>query len=101
MAATSPRRRRRLGNGLRNGSQPVRRAARRGGSGSNRLNQQSLERYEQVLNIHVKPALGKIALQKLTASMIDRLYADLAKSEIAPRTAHLIHVVFGACLATA
>jgi len=40
-------------------------------------------------------------LQKLTASMIDRLYADLARSEIAPRTAHLIHVVFGACLATA
>src|SRR6516164_2002937 len=66
-----------------------------------RVGQRSLERYEQGLNIHVKPALGKIALQKLTATMIDKLYADIAKSGIAPRTAHQIHVVFGACLATA
>jgi integrase len=66
-----------------------------------RVGQRSLERYEQVLNIYVKPTLGKTALQKLTASMIDRLYADIAKSEIAPRTALQIHVIFGACLATA
>ena len=66
-----------------------------------RVGQQSLERYEQVLNIHVKPALGKTGLQKLTAAMIDRVYADIARSKIAPTTAHLIHVVFGACLATA
>ena len=66
-----------------------------------RVGQQSLERYEQVLNIHVKPALGKTGLQKLTAAMIDRVYADIARSKIAPKTAHLIHVVFGACLATA
>jgi integrase len=67
-----------------------------------RVGQRSLERYEQVLNIHVKPALGNIALQKLAATMIDKLYADIAaKGEIAPRTAHLIHVVLGACLATA
>ena len=66
-----------------------------------RVGQRSLERYEQGLNIHVKPALGKIALQKLTATMIDKLYADIAKSGIAPRTAHQIHVIFGACLATA
>ena len=66
-----------------------------------RVGQRSLERYEQVLNIHVKPALGKTGLQKLTAAMIDRVYADIARSKIAPKTAHLIHVVFGACLATA
>src|SRR6516165_9054337 len=66
-----------------------------------RVGQRSLERYDQVLNIHVKPALGKTGLQKLTAAMIDRVYADIARSKIAPKTAHLIHVVFGACLATA
>ena len=66
-----------------------------------RVGQRSLERYEHGLNIHVKPALGKITLQKLTATMIDKLYADIAKSEIAPRTAHQIHVIFGSCLATA
>lgn len=40
--------------------------------------------------------------QQLRAPDIDRLYADIeAKGEIAPRTAHHVHTVFGACLATA
>jgi integrase len=46
--------------------------------------------------------LGERPLQKLRAPEIDKLYVDIeAKAEIAPRTAHHVHVVLGACLATA
>jgi integrase len=67
-----------------------------------KVGQRTLERYEQLLNTHVKPILGKRPMQQLRASEIDKLYAGLdAKNEIAPRTQHHVHVVFGACLSTA
>jgi integrase len=51
---------------------------------------------------HVKPKLGNRPLQKLTATEIDKLYADLASAgKIAPRTQHHVHIVFGALRATA
>jgi|SRR5579863_1508134 len=65
-----------------------------------RVGQRALERYEQLLNTHVKPVLGKSLLQQLRAPEIDKLYTGL-DGKIAPRTAHHVHVVFGACLATA
>jgi integrase len=67
-----------------------------------KVSQRTLERYGQLLRTHVKPALGDRPLQQLRAPEIDKLYADIeAKGEIAPRTAHHVHTVFGACLATA
>jgi integrase len=67
-----------------------------------RVSQRTLERYGQLLLTHVKPALGVRPLQQLKAPEIDRLYAALAAAgEIAPRTQHHVHVVFGALLATA
>jgi integrase len=67
-----------------------------------KVSQHTLERYAQLLRTHVKPALGDKQLQQLRAPDIDRLYANIeVKGEIAPRTAHHVHVVFGACLATA
>jgi integrase len=67
-----------------------------------KVSERTLERYGQLLRTHVKPALGDKRLQQLRAADIDRLYADIeAKGEIAPRTAHHVHTVFGACLATA
>jgi integrase len=67
-----------------------------------RVSQRTLERYSQLLLTHVKPVLGARPLQQLKALEIDRLYAALAAAaEIAPRTQHHVHVVFGASLATA
>jgi integrase len=64
-----------------------------------KVSQRTLERYGQLLRTHVKPDKQ---LQQLRAPEIDKLYADIeAKGEIAPRTAHHVHVVLGACLATA
>lgn len=67
-----------------------------------KVSERTLERYGQLLRTHVKPVLGDRTMQQLRAPEIDKLYADLdAKGEIAPRTAHHVHVVFSACLATA
>ncbi|MGX9426945.1 MULTISPECIES: tyrosine-type recombinase/integrase [Bradyrhizobium] len=64
--------------------------------------QRSLERYGQLLRTHVKPALGNRLLQKLQATEIDKRYVDMAEAKaISPRTQHHVHVVLGACLATA
>src|SRR3954451_25328980 len=66
------------------------------------VSQRTLERYGQLLRTHVQPVLGDRPLQQLKATEIDKLYSDIAEAgEIAPRTAHHVHVVFGACLATA
>lgn len=67
-----------------------------------RVSQRTLERYSQLLRTHVVPAVGAKVMQKLQAADIDKFYSNMATAaEIAPRTQHHVHVVFGACLATA
>jgi integrase len=65
-----------------------------------KVGQRTLERYEELLTVHVKPKLGARLLQKLTAPEIDQLYNEL-ETKIAPRTAHHVHVVFNSCMSTA
>jgi integrase len=66
------------------------------------VSQRTLERYGQLLRTHVKPVLAARPLQQLKAPEIDKLYAAIANAgKIAPRTAHHVHIVFGALLATA
>ncbi|MGY2935985.1 integrase [Bradyrhizobium sp. GM6.1] len=73
-----------------------------------RVGQRTLERYEELLRVHVRPTLGGRPLQKLQATEIDKLYQDLderldddGERAIAPMTLHHVHVVFNSCLATA
>jgi integrase len=67
-----------------------------------RVGQRALERYEELMGVHVKPVLGARRLQQLQPQEIDKLYLGLAEAAtIAPRTQHHVHVVFGACLSTA
>ena len=67
-----------------------------------KVSQRTLERYEQLLNTHIKPKLGARPLQQLQATEIDKLYSDMATAAaISNRTQHHVHVVFGACLGTA
>lgn len=65
-----------------------------------KVSERTLERYGQLLRTHVKPLLGPRQLQKLQATEIDQLYLGL-EGKIAARTAHHVHIVFSACLATA
>jgi integrase len=72
------------------------------------VSQRTLERYTDLMNVHVKPVLGHRPLQDLEPTEIDKLYTDLKtkvlpgrKKPISPRTQRHVHVVFGASLATA
>ena len=40
------------------------------------VNSRTLERYEELLRLHVLPTLGAIALQKIRGTQIDDLYID-------------------------
>ena len=72
------------------------------------VSERTRERYAQLLDQHVKPAIGKTLLQKLQPAEIDRLYTNL-KAKVSPwtnrplskRTQRHVHVVLGAALATA
>jgi integrase len=60
----------------------------------------TLEGYAQKLRTHVKPVVGRKALQELQASDIDKLYAGL-DGKVSPTTAHHVHTVFNSCLSGA
>jgi integrase len=73
-----------------------------------KVGQRTLERYEELLRVHVKPKLGARPLQKLQATEIDQLYGELealvdedGDRKIAPMTLHHVHVTFNSCLSTA
>ena len=64
------------------------------------VGQRSIERYAELLRCYVLPTLGDRPLQQIQPSEIDYLYVGLT-DKISPRTAHHVHIVLGACLATA
>jgi integrase len=67
-----------------------------------RVSERTLERYADLLRVHVVPTLGPRRLQALQATEIDKLYADMATAAaISPRTQHHVHVVLGSALSTA
>jgi integrase len=60
----------------------------------------SLERYTEMLCLHVVPALGARPLQQLQSTEIDALYEKLAE-KLSGKTLCDLHSVLGACMATA
>ena len=64
------------------------------------VNPRTVERYGDLLRLHVKPTLGARPLQQLTADEIDQLYVRLEQT-LAPRTCHHVHTVLTACLSAA
>jgi integrase len=60
----------------------------------------TLQRYEELLRCHVKPALGNRPLQKLQSTEIDDLYLKI-EGKLSPRTHRHVHSVFSACLQAA
>jgi integrase len=61
------------------------------------VNRRSIERYDELLRVHVVPTLGGWRLQKLGATEIDELYIELEKT-LASRTVHQLHLILRACL---
>jgi integrase len=50
------------------------------------------ERYEQIVRIHVRPALGSVKLKNLTPVHVRGLYREKLEAELSARTVQYIHV---------
>ena len=60
----------------------------------------TLDGYAQKLRTHVKPVLGRKALQELQAVDIDKLYASF-EGKMSETTTHHVHTIFKSCLSAA
>ena len=64
--------------------------------------QRAIERYDQLLRVHVLPEIGSMRLQTLASTDIDALYRKMeAEGRISARTQRHVHSVLNACLSAA
>lgn len=61
----------------------------------------SYERQRGIIKRHIVPALGKVALQKLTPVRINELYRQLEADGLHTSTVRYVHVVLGSCFKAA
>jgi integrase len=59
------------------------------------------ERHEQIVRLHLKPALGRLKLSKLNPAHLQGLYRDKLDSRLSPATVQKIHAVLHKALAQA
>jgi len=59
------------------------------------------ERHEQIIRLHLKPALGRVKLSKLTPAHLQGFYRDKLDSGLSPATVQKIHAVLHKALAQA
>jgi integrase len=55
------------------------------------VRQRSWERYEQLVRVHIKPALGSLKLKDLTRAHVKNLYGEKLDAGSSPRTVQYIH----------
>jgi integrase len=73
---------------------------RRAKRGRGLVNRRTWERYEEVMRLHILPALGTRPLQKITATEIDALYVKLEQT-LSARSVNQVHTNLKACLSAA
>lgn len=66
-----------------------------------KLNARTMERYQELLKLHVMPTLGALALQAVTATTLDDLYAALEAKGLGVRTRRQIHAILSTIFKTA
>jgi len=59
----------------------------------NTVRKSTYERNEQLVRLHIRPALGRIKLKKLTTAHVRWFYRERLDSRLAPATVHKLHVV--------
>src|SRR5215213_1792769 len=59
------------------------------------------ERHERIVRLHLKPALGRLKLSKLTPAHVQGLYRDKLDSGLSPATVQKIHTVLHKALTQA
>jgi integrase len=57
------------------------------------VRQRTYERHEELVRLHIKPALGKLKLKALTPAHVQGFYRDRLDSGLSPATVQKIHVV--------
>jgi integrase len=65
------------------------------------LRQRTFERYEQIVRVHIKPAIGRVKLKALTPAHARALYRQKLDSGLSPRTVNYIHVTLHKALSQA
>lgn len=70
-------------------------------SSRQRIRPSSWYRAEQAVRVHIAPALGRMALAKLTPSDVERMATQLIKSGRSPRTAQIARSILRRALADA
>src|SRR5215207_9234600 len=55
------------------------------------VRQRTWERYEQLVRVHIKPALGRLKLKDLTRAHVKELYREKLDAGSSPRTVQYIH----------
>ena len=56
------------------------------------VRQRTWQRHEQVVRLHLKPVLGNVRLDRLSALQIQSLYQAKLNSGLSPRTVQIVHV---------
>jgi integrase len=56
------------------------------------VRQRTYERYESIVRVHIRPAIGRVKLKALTPAHARALYRQKLDSGLAPRTVNYIHV---------
>lgn len=59
------------------------------------------EQYEMQIRVHIKPAIGAVKLSALTPVMIQKLYNDIQRKGLSPKTIKNLHGVLHKALAQA
>jgi integrase len=65
------------------------------------VRQSTLDRYESVVRLHLKPALGRLKLKKLTPVHVQGFYQDRLDTGLAPASVNKLHVVLHKALSQA
>ena len=64
------------------------------------LRERSFDRYNDMIELHILPLLGKVKLQKLTPQHLQRFYSQKSE-QLAPATVRVIHAVLHRALSDA
>ena len=62
------------------------------------VRQRTWERYEQIVRVHLKPALGRTKLKNITPTHARALYKEKLDRGLAPRTVNYIHTTLSKAL---
>jgi len=67
----------------------------------NTVRKSTYERNEQLVRLHIRPALGRITLKNLTTTQARWFYRERLDSGLAPATVHKLHIVLHKALKAA